>query len=60
MPLPGTDCTMAQKEDGTKGTEAISWVLHGKRFTPHTLSIAEEPGSLQPKEFIAHTLLNLI
>lgn len=40
-------------EDGPEGTEAINCFCMKKRFTLHTLSVAEEPGSFQPKEFIA-------
>lgn len=59
--LPGTGCTMVQKDrGGDQRLRSNQLFLHGKRFTLHSLSIAEEAGSLQPKEFIAHSFLNLI
>lgn len=61
IPLPGTGCTLVHKDRGwDQRLRSNQLFLHGKHFTLHSLSIAEEPGSLQPKEFIAHSFLNLI
>lgn len=56
-----TGCTLVHKDRAwDQRLRSNQLFLHGKHFTLHSLSIAEEPGRLQPKEFIAHSFLNLI